>query len=74
MQEQSVNEWKCLFEAVLVERDPLRLAERLQNASGAIVDRLNEPHTLSERGNLVIALRTIADLEKLSQAVNLGHS
>jgi hypothetical protein len=73
MQEQSVNDWKYLFEAVLAERDPLRLAERLQNASGAIVDRLNAPHTLSERGNLVTALRTIADLEKLSKAVNLEH-
>lgn len=59
-----VNHWQTLFEAVLQQSDSASFEQNLQAASAAIVDQLNSPHPLSERGLLLAALRKLSDVER----------
>lgn len=79
----SIDDWKQLFEAALLEDDPAIFPERLQNARDAIVDTIDNPFdtaSSSDRLLLLAALNTISGLFKkdnlrrsrVSKA--LGHS
>jgi hypothetical protein len=73
----SRGDWQQLFEAALLEPDPLVVAERFQTAKDAIMDRIEDSFdtaTLSERRMLLSALNTISELERLSKPDELRRS
>ncbi len=78
----SVQDWKVLFEAALVEDNPDLFALRLQNARDAIVDEIEgsfDTASSTDRRLLLAALNTIsglyeADSERLRATRALGHS
>jgi hypothetical protein len=77
----SVDNWKRLFEAALVEDDPGRLPHRLQNAKDAIVDTIEtsfDTASSSDRLLLLAALNTISSLFEANlrrpRGETLGHS
>lgn len=66
----SRSDWQQLFEAALLESDPLLVTERFQTAKDAIMDRIEDcfdKTPLSERCMLLSALNTISELEQLSR-------
>lgn len=70
----ALNDWQQLFEAALLESDPLLVAERFKNAKDAIMDRIEDcfdSASLSERRLLLSALNTISELETVSKPDNL---
>jgi hypothetical protein len=77
---ESVNsrsDWQQLFEAALLEPDPLVVAERFRTAKDAIMDRIEDSFdsaSLSERRMLLSALNTIGELERLSRPDDLRQS
>lgn len=67
VRQASLHEWMQLFEATLLERDPVIRARRLQLAKDAVMDRIeglsgNPPDP--ERDLLLATLRTILQLEQ----------
>ena len=82
----SLSDWQQLFEAALMESDPLVVNQRFQSARDAIMDRIEdcfETASLSERRLLLSALNTVSELERLSKpnelrrpstARTLGHA
>lgn len=78
---RSVDDWKKLFEAALVEDDPGLLPHRLQNARDAIVDTIEtsfDTASSSDRLLLLAALNTISSLFEANlrrpHGKPLGHS
>ena len=66
----SRSDWQQLFEAALLESDPVVVYEKFQNAKDAIMDRIEDcfdKTSLSERGMLLSALNTISELEQPSR-------
>ena len=66
----SPSDWQQLFEAALLESDPVVGHEKFQNAKDAIMDRIEDCFdntSLSERRMLLSALNTISQLEHLSR-------
>src|SRR5579864_7289959 len=64
------SDWQQLFEAALLESDPVVVHEKFQNAKDAIMDRIEDcfdKTSLSERRMLLSALNTISELEQLSR-------
>ena len=64
------SDWQQLFEAALLESDPVVVYEKFQNAKDAIMDRIEDcfdKTSLSERGMLLSALNTISELEQPSR-------
>jgi len=67
----ALSDWQQLFEAALLESDPVVMAERFRNAKDAVMDRIEDcfdSASQSERGLLLSALNTISNLEMLSQS------
>ena len=67
VRQASLNEWMLLFEATLLEREPVARARRLQLAKDAVMDRIEGmPGSTSdgERQLLLATLRTILQLEQ----------
>jgi hypothetical protein len=65
----SVERWKCLFEAALLERDPEILPKRLLDAKHAVMDHIEDSFktaSVAERRLLSTALNTISELQRLS--------
>ena len=65
--QSSLNEWMQLFEATLLERDPVARARRLQLAKDAVMDRIEGlagNTSDAERQLLLSTLRTILQLEQ----------
>jgi len=68
--------WRRLFEAALLERDPVVLSRRLHDAKNAIMDRIEDSRgaaSLSERRLLLAALNTISELQRLAQIEDLSR-
>ncbi len=66
----SRSDWQQLFEAALLESDPVALHEKFQTAKDAIMDRIEDcfdQTVLSERRMLLSALNTISELERLTR-------
>lgn len=67
VRQASLNEWMQLFEATLLEREPIVRARRLQLAKDAVMDRIEgmsgDPSN-PERELLLATLRTILQLEQ----------
>jgi hypothetical protein len=66
----SPDKWKRLFEAALLERDPVVLERRLQVAKDAILDHIEDSFrtaSLSERRLLLASLNTISELRRLAK-------
>jgi hypothetical protein len=66
----SRSDWQQLFEAALLESDPVIVRERFQTAKDAIMDRIEDCFdrtSLSERRMLLSALNTISEMEQLSR-------
>lgn len=66
----SGSDWQQLFEAALLESDPVVVHEKFQNAKDAIMDRIEDCFdrtSLSERRMLLSALNTISELEQLAR-------
>ena len=64
------TDWQQLFEAALLESDPVMVHEKFQTAKDAIMDRIEDcfyDTSLSERRMLLSALNTISELESLSR-------
>lgn len=78
----SIQDWKVLFEAALVEDNPDLFALRLENARDAIVGEIEgsfDTASSTDRRLLLAALNTIsglyeADSERLRATRGLGHS
>jgi hypothetical protein len=78
----SLQDWKVLFEAALVEDNPDLFALRLENARDAIVGEIEgsfDTASSTDRRLLLAALNTIsglyeADFERLRATRALGHS
>jgi hypothetical protein len=73
----SVEAWRRLFEAALLERDPIVLPRRLQDAKHAVMDRIEDSFdsaSLSERRLLLAALNTISELQRLANIEDLAQS
>jgi hypothetical protein len=73
----SQSDWQQLFEAALLEPDPLVVTERFRTAKDAIMDRIEDSFdsaSLSERRMLLSALNTIGELERLSKPDDLRQS
>jgi hypothetical protein len=78
----SIQDWKDLFEAALVEDNPDLFALRLENARDAIVSEIEgsfDTASFTDRRLLLAALNTIsglyeADSERLRVTRALGHS
>jgi len=78
------SDWQQLFEAALLEPDPVASAECFQSAKDAIMDRIEDlfdSTSMSERRLLLSALNTIHELERLSKpeqgaaiSRQLGHA
>lgn len=67
----TLTDWQQLFEAALLESDPVAMAERFKNAKDAIMDRIEDcfdSTSQTERRLLLSALNTISNLEGLSQS------
>jgi len=67
VRQASLNEWMQLFEATLLEREPIARARRLQLAKDAVMDRiegLSGNTSDGERQLLLATLRTILQLEQ----------
>lgn len=70
----SRTDWQRLFEAALLEPDPIAGFHRFQDAKDAIMDRIEDGFdtaSLSERRLLLSALNTIGELERLSMPDDL---
>jgi hypothetical protein len=66
----SVAVWRQLFEAALLEGDPVALPRQLRDAKNAIMDRIEDScgtASLSERRLLLAAMNTISELQRLAQ-------
>ena len=66
----SHSNWQELFEAALLESDPVVVQVKFQAAKDAIMDRIEDGFdktSLSERSLLLSALHTIRELERLSR-------
>jgi hypothetical protein len=66
----SRGDWQQLFEAALLESDPLLLPEKFQTAKDAIMERIEDCFdrtSLSERSMLLSALNAISEMEQLSR-------
>ena len=75
--ENTLNDWQQLFEAALLESDPVAMAERFKSAKDAIMDRIEdcfESASQTERRLLLSALNTISNLESLSQPGNMPRA
>ena len=73
----SVEAWRRLFEAALLERDAVVLPRRLQDAKHAVMDRIEGSFgsaSLSERHLLLSALKTISELQRLANIEDLAQS
>jgi hypothetical protein len=73
----SVEAWRRLFEAALLERDSFALPRRLQDAKHAIMDRIEgsfDTAALSERRLLLAALNTISELQRLANIEDMSRS
>jgi hypothetical protein len=81
-QASSMQDWKLLFEAALLEDNPELFAVRLQDARDAIVDEIEgtfETASTTDRRLLLAALNTIsglyeADWQRPGSLRTLGHS
>ena len=61
--------WRPLFEAALLENDPMALPFRLREAKDAVMDRIEDSFdtaSLSERRLLIATLDAICELERRS--------
>ncbi len=78
----SMQDWKLLFEAALLEENPELFAVRLQDARDAIVDEIEgtfETASTADRRLLLAALNTISglyesDWQRPRTSRTLGHS
>lgn len=64
------NNWRELFESALLESDPISLPARLQKATNAIMDEIEDSFlsaSESERLALVAALNAMQELRRLTQ-------
>jgi len=81
-QAKSIQDWKALFEAALLEDNPELFALRLQNARDAIVGEIEgsfETASSTDRRLLLAALNTISglyetDWQRPRGPRALGHS
>jgi hypothetical protein len=77
MRVRLVDGWKRLFEEALLEHDASRLADRLQIAENAIMDRMDhiafDTASLPERRLLLAALRAIGELRRLFTPAQVRH-
>jgi len=66
----SPNNWRELFEAALLESNPAVLPQRLQDATEAIMDEIEDSlftASQAERLALLTALQAVRELRRLSQ-------
>ena len=66
----TLTSWKDLFEAALIESDPERLPERIEQAKTAIlerVDQVDDPERLPDYGEILLALSRLYDLVARSE-------
>ena len=71
---RSGDSWEQVFEAALLERDPVLIEQRLQDAKDAIMDRIEDSFdtdSVSESRFLLAALNTITDLRRESKIDDL---
>jgi hypothetical protein len=61
------SEWKKLYEAALLEIDPMSLPQKIKNAHTEIASRLREIRTEDEqeRSQLLFAMRVLQDLARI---------
>jgi hypothetical protein len=66
-------EWRELCLAAMLERDPVRLLERVARARGAILDRIEDGYTKplnGEQHDLRDALTTLDNLRRIAERQN----
>ena len=66
----SPNNWRELFEAALLESNPAVLPQRLQDATEAIMDEIEDSLFTAPQGErlaLMTALHAMRELRRLSQ-------
>jgi hypothetical protein len=76
-QTQFLPEWRQLCQAARLERDPVRLLERVARARGAVLDRIEDGHTKplnGEQHDLRDALTTLDSLRRIAEGQNGDQS
>jgi hypothetical protein len=72
-QTRLVPDWRQLCQAAMLERDPVKLLERVVRARSAVLDRIEDCHTKplnGEQYDLRDALSTLDSLRRIAEGQN----
>jgi hypothetical protein len=64
------TDWRRLCQSAMLERDPVKLLERVARARNAVLDRIEDGHTKplnGERHDLRDALTTLDNLRRIAE-------